>query len=104
MLAFEVSEVELLKRLSGRRVCKKCGSMYHIIFDPPVNDGLCNKCGGELYQRDDDKEDVIRARMEVYRKDTEPIIDYYEKSGVLRRINAEGTVDQVFGRVEEALR
>ncbi len=104
VVSFELTEAELLKRLTGRRVCKKCGMMYHIMFNPPLNDGICDTCGGELYQRDDDKEDVIRARMDVYRKDTEPVIAYYSGKGLLRTVSAAGTQEEVGRRVEEALK
>jgi adenylate kinase len=104
VIFFELGDAELLKRLTGRRVCKKCGMMYHVMFNPPVNEGLCNKCGGELYQRDDDKEDVIKARMEVYKKDTEPVVRHYEKKGVLKTVNAMGSEDQIYQKLEEALK
>jgi len=104
VIFFELSDAELLKRLTGRRVCKKCGMMYHVMFNPPVNNGLCDKCGGELYQRDDDKEDVIKARMEVYKKDTEPVVHHYEKKGVLKTVSAMGAEDQIFEKLEEALK
>jgi len=104
VIFFELSDSELLKRLTGRRVCKKCGMMYHVMFNPPVNDGLCDKCGGELYQRDDDKEDVIKARMEVYKKDTEPVVRHYEKKCMLKTVSAMGAEDQIFEKLEEALK
>lgn len=104
VILFELSEADLMKRLSGRRVCNKCGMMYHIIYNPPVNGDRCDKCGGQLYQRDDDKEDVIKARLDVYRKDTEPVVTYYKGLGALKTVSAVGPPEQIFERVVEALR
>jgi adenylate kinase len=104
VISIELSDEEIVKRISGRRVCEKCGSMYHIIYDPPTNMGYCNKCGGGLYQRDDDSEDVIRTRLEVYRKQTEPLKKFYKKGGILKRIDGLGTIDDVFEKIEKILK
>ncbi|MCI0454508.1 MAG: adenylate kinase [Candidatus Dadabacteria bacterium] len=104
VISIELSDEEIVKRISGRRVCEKCGSMYHIIYDPPTNMGYCNKCGGGLYQRDDDSEDVIRTRLEVYRRQTEPIKKFYKRGGILKRIDGLGTIDDVFSRIEKVLK
>jgi adenylate kinase len=90
---------EIIKRLSGRRTCRNCGAMYHIIFDPPVNSGLCNKCNGELYQRDDDQEDTIAARLDVYDRETAPLLEYYRQRRLLREIDGIGSPEQVFERI-----
>ena len=96
-------EDELVKRLTGRRVCEKCSAMYHVIFDPPTNEGICDKCGGALYQRDDDKEDTIRARLEVYGESTEPLIQYYRKAGLLRTVDGVGNTNDIAARIDEIL-
>jgi adenylate kinase len=89
----------LVKRLSGRRTCRECGTMCHIIFDPPRNAGICNKCNGELYQRDDDQEDTIIARLEVYERQTTPVLNQYRERGLLRDVDGVGSTDQVFERI-----
>ncbi len=104
VISIEVDDEEIVKRVSGRRVCEKCGAMYHIIYDPPTNMGYCNKCGGALYTRDDDSEDVVRTRLEVYRRQTEPIKEYYKKSGILKRVDGIGTIEDVFERIEKILK
>lgn len=86
-----VPEEEVVKRIVNRRTCKKCGAIYHLIYSPPKIDGICDKCGGELYQREDDKEETVRERFRVYRKNTEPLINYYRKKGVL--YDVDGTKD-----------
>ena len=83
VLALVVPDQEIIKRISGRRTCKDCGAMYHTIFDPPRNVGLCNKCNGELYQRDDDAEDTVKMRLEVYDTQTRPLLNYYQERGLL---------------------
>ena len=98
-----VTRDELVKRLSGRRTCRECGTMYHIIFDPPVNAGLCNKCNGELYQRDDDQEDTIAARLDVYDRQTAPLLSYYQARNVLRSVDGLGSPAQVFERILKVL-
>lgn len=98
-VSLAVPNEELLKRLSGRRTCRDCGAMYHIIFDPPTNAGLCNKCNGELYQRDDDHEDIITSRLEVYERETAPLLDYYRKNRQLVEVDGIGGRDDVLGRI-----
>jgi adenylate kinase len=85
-----VGQAVLLRRLTGRRVCKTCGAVYHVTNKPPKKDGICDLDGGELYQRDDDSEATILNRLEVYEKQTAPLIDFYQKKGLLRDIPAEG--------------
>ena len=100
-VSIRVPRDDLVKRLSGRRTCRNCGTMYHIIFDPPSNPGICNKCNGELYQRDDDQEDLIIARLEVYDRETAPLLTAYQQRGLLREINGVGSRDAVFTRILE---
>jgi adenylate kinase len=97
--SLNVPREEVVKRLSGRRTCRDCGAMYHIIFDPPSNSGLCNNCNGELYQRDDDQEDTILARLDVYDRQTAPLMALYRQQGLLREVDGVGSQDQVFGRL-----
>lgn len=94
-----VPREELVKRLAGRRTCRNCDAMYHVIFNPPTNAGLCNKCNGELYQREDDQEDTILARLDVYDRQTAPLLVYYRERGLLREVDGVGAQDQVFGRI-----
>jgi adenylate kinase len=98
VLNVDVSDDELVARLGGRRTCS-CGESYHLKFKPPVNDGVCNACGSELYQRDDDMEDVIRQRLSTYNDKTKPLINYYQNAGILVNINGENTVDAVFADI-----
>ncbi len=99
----EVPEEELIKRISGRRVCEKCGEEYHVIFKPPKVEGVCDKCGGRLIQREDDKEEVVRKRIEVYNNSTAPLIEYYEERGLLKRIDGVASMEEVFARIKKAL-
>ena len=87
---FDVSEPELLRRLTGRRVCRKCGHTYHLTSNPPKRPGVCDACGGELYQRDDDTEATVRNRLEVYRRQTAPLLDYYRQRNLLVTVSGEG--------------
>ncbi len=98
-----VADEEIIKRLTGRRTCPNCGAGYHILFDPPKKDGICDKCGTKLIQRDDDKEETIRARLEVYRRQTEPLIKYYEAKQLLRTIPGEGSMEEIFNAILKAL-
>jgi adenylate kinase len=98
-VSLSVPNDELLKRLSGRRTCRDCGAMYHIIFDPPTNAGLCNKCNGELYQRDDDHEDIISSRLDVYESQTSPLLDYYRSHRQLVEVDGIGGRDDVLARI-----
>lgn len=97
----EVPRADLLKRLAGRRVCTKCGAVYHVISKPPRRESVCDACGGEVVQRKDDKEDVIRTRLEAYDKSTSPVKDYYRKAGQLVEVEGTGEAETVFSRIQE---
>jgi len=103
VIGIEVGRKVLVKRLSGRRVCRKCGENYHIIFNPTVNLGMCDKCNSELYQRDDDREETIEARLNVYEEETLPLTGYYSGKGLYVAVDGEGGVDQITGAVIEAI-
>jgi len=96
VVSIDVNNEELLKRLTGRRTCRGCGAMYHLIFDPPRKEGVCDRCGGELYQRADDKEETIKERLRVYDGQTAPLIAYYHDKGSLRTIDGVGAMEQIF--------
>ncbi len=95
----EVSDEELIPRLTGRRTCKECQEPYNVTFNPPQREGVCDKCGGELIQRKDDDEETIRARMGVYREQTAPLVVYYEKQGLLRTVTGAGAIQEIFDAV-----
>ncbi|QIB75158.1 adenylate kinase [Halogeometricum borinquense] len=103
VLYLDVSEEELVERLTGRRVCDDCGANYHVEFAPPEEDGVCDECGGELIQRDDDTEETVRERLTVYHKNTEPVVNHYRDEGVLVEIDGEQTPDGVFDDVAEVV-
>ena len=102
VISIEVDDEELVTRLTGRRMCKACGESFHVVFNPPVEEGVCDRCKGELYQRDDDREETIRQRLSVYSEQTRPLIAYYEKQGKLRRIEGTGSIENIFSRVVKA--
>ena len=104
VLELVVDDEEVIRRLSGRRTCRTCGHIWHVDFDPPTRDGICDDCGGELFQRDDDKPDTVRHRLEVYAEQTAPLIAFYAEKGVLVGIDATGPVDDVTERAIAALR
>jgi adenylate kinase len=103
VISVEVPSSELLGRLTGRRTCRGCGGGFHVIFDPPGKEGVCDKCGGELYQRSDDNEATVKSRLETYEAQTKPLIDYYEKQGKLRRIDGVGKMDDILQRIQKVL-
>ncbi len=104
VLELVVDDDEVVRRLSGRRTCRRCGHVWHLDFDPPATAGQCDRCGGELFQRDDDSEDTIRHRLEVYADQTSPLIGYYGDRGLLRGVDAAGPVEDVTERAINALR
>jgi adenylate kinase len=99
VISIEVASEELVGRLTGRRTCRGCGSGFHVMFDPPKKEGVCDKCGGELYQRDDDNVATVTSRLKVYEDQTKPLIDYYQKQGKLRRVDGVGDMGAIFGRI-----
>ena len=103
VLYIDIPLEEILKRLTGRRSCRKCGAIYHMTFNPPKKDGICDACGGELYQRRDDTDEVIKVRYEVYKKQTSPLMDYYTKTEKLVYINGARDVSEVFKEVSKAV-
>ena len=105
VLDLEAPEDEVVKRIAGRRVCRNDSAhVFHVSYTPPEKGGVCDVCGGELYQRDDDSEETVRKRLEVYHTQTEPIIDYYKSQGLVATIAATGPVDEVTRRALEALK
>ncbi|MEU0686854.1 adenylate kinase [Streptomyces uncialis] len=105
VLDLEVPEDEVVKRIAGRRICRKDSShVFHVTYKRPEKEGVCDVCGGELYQREDDSESTVRKRLEVYHTQTEPIIDFYREQGLVVTISALGKVEDVTGRAMEALR
>ncbi len=103
VLSVRVPRPVIIERLAGRRTCKKCGALCHMVFDPPKRDGVCDHCGGELFQREDDKEETIANRLAVYDAQTAPLVDYYRRQGILREIDGVGSIDEIRARVMQAL-
>ena len=104
VLELVVDDDEVVRRLSGRRTCRNCNRVWHLDFEPPTVEGVCDRCGGELFQRDDDREETIRHRLEVYAEQTAPLVGYYAEAGILVGIDATGPVDDVTERAIRALR
>ena len=102
VIFFEVSESELLRRLTGRRVCRGCGATYHLAFSPPKKAGRCDQCEGELYQREDDGEATVRRRLAVYAEQTSPLLDYYRSRGLLVEVPGEGSPDEIGRAIRRA--
>lgn len=96
VVLFEVPDEVVVERLSGRRICPKCGAVYHVKTNPPKEDQLCDNCGAELIQREDDREDVVRRRLEVYRRQTSPLVEYYERKGILIKLDASKEIEEVY--------
>lgn len=103
VILLDVDDDTVVERLCGRRMCKKCGRIFHVSFKPSSKGDLCDECGGELYQRDDDKEEVIRQRLAVYHSQTAPLVDYYGKAGLLLRVPGAEAGDKVLGHIEAML-
>ncbi|MDP4127094.1 MAG: adenylate kinase [Bacillota bacterium] len=103
VLNIEVDEKVLIPRLTGRRVCRKCGASYHMVFNPPKQEGVCGQCGGELYQRSDDTVETAQNRLNVYNQQTEPLIAFYTEKGLLKRINGDQAIDKVLQDITKAL-
>jgi adenylate kinase len=103
VLNLEVPDEELVRRISGRLICSKCGASYNRTFNPPKKEGICDICGGEVFQRADDKEDAVQNRLNVYKKQTQPLIDYYAKQGILITLNGTKDIDEVFEDIRAVL-
>jgi adenylate kinase len=93
----------LMERLTGRRICKECGATYHLVFNPPKAEGVCDRCGGELYQRADDNEETVQNRLDVNIKQTQPLLAYYDDKGYLKNIDGQQDIDKVFDDIDELL-
>ena len=104
VLSYVLPIEKVVERISGRRTCRQCKAVYHIAAMPPKREGVCDRCGGELFLRDDDKPETIRVRMKAYEESTAPLVDYYRRRGLLLEVSAEGNADEVFARTMAALR
>jgi adenylate kinase len=103
VINIDVDKDILMGRLTGRRICKSCGSTYHLVFNPPAADDVCDRCGGELYQRADDNEETVQNRLDVNLKQTKPLLDFYETKGYLRNINGQQDIRNVFADLDKLL-
>ena len=103
VIAMELDFSVLAGRITGRRLCKNCGEIYHLTTKPPKKEGVCDVCGGELYQRKDDTEESLKVRLDEYTKQTQPVLDYYDKKGIVKHINADQPIEQVWQDVQAAL-
>ncbi len=103
VINIDVDQSILMDRLTGRRICKSCGATYHLVFNPPAQDGVCDKCGGELYQRPDDNAETVGNRLEVNLEQTKPLLDFYNAKGYLRNINGQQHIDEVFADIKALL-
>jgi len=103
VISFEVSERELLRRLTGRRICRRCQTAYHLVSAPTKRPGVCDACGGELYQREDDSEATVRTRLEVYARQTTPLLAYYRQRGLLATVSGEGPIEAVRRAIRAAV-
>lgn len=103
IINLDIPQEKLVKRLSGRRTCKNCGATFHVEFNPSKVEGVCDKCGGELYQRPDESEEAVKVRLSTYNKQTKPLIDYYTMKGTIININGDQPMEDVFKDIEKAL-
>lgn len=103
VIFFDVSEDELIRRLTGRRVCRSCGALYHMVSSPPKREGKCDQCAGDLYQRDDDSEATVKRRLSVYRAQTLPLLDYYRERNSLVSVEGEGPMDEIARSIRRAV-
>ncbi|CAM3851583.1 adenylate kinase [Aeromicrobium ponti] len=103
VINIDVDQSILMERLTGRRICKDCGATYHLVFNPPAKDGVCDRCGGELYQRVDDNEATVQNRLDVNIKQTKPLLDFYETKGYLRNIDGQQDINKVFSDLDVLL-
>ena len=102
VLYFKVGEPELVRRLTGRRLCRKCQTAFHLVSAPPRQPGICDRCGGELYQREDDSEATVRNRLQVYERQTAPLLDYYRRRNLLATIPGEGAIGEIRAEIRRA--
>ena len=103
VIFFQVSREELLRRLTGRRVCRECGAVFHLVFNPPATAGRCDRCGGSLYQREDDAESAVARRLEVYATQTAPLLDHYRRRHILTEVPGAGKVGEVTAAIRRGL-
>ncbi|NQD68087.1 adenylate kinase [Bacillus haikouensis] len=103
VINIDVDKDILMERLTGRRICKECGATYHLVFNPPKEEGVCDRCGGELYQRADDNEETVQNRLDVNIKQTQPLLAYYDDKGYLKNIDGQQDIDKVFDDIDELL-
>jgi adenylate kinase len=103
VINIEVDKDILMERLTGRRICKECGATYHLVFNPPKEEGVCDRCGGELYQRADDNEETVQNRLDVNIKQTQPLLAYYDDKGYLKNIDGQQDIDKVFDDIDVLL-
>jgi adenylate kinase len=103
VLFIQVPLDAIIRRLEGRRTCRNCGKLYHLVFDPPSREGICDGCHNDLYQRKDDKKETITARHDVYQAQTAPLVEYYRERGLLREIDGQANAEEIKGRIFQAL-
>ncbi len=103
VISIEVPDEEIIQRITGRRMCKECGAVFHIKYSPPKQDNICDKCSGELYQRDDDKEETVKERLDVYKQQTEPLKEYYKNKNILKEVAGTGDINEIFASIDEIL-
>jgi adenylate kinase len=103
VLNIQVPDRVVIERLTARRTCRSCGTIYHLLFNPPQKEGICDQCGGELYRRDDDSEETVMARLEEYRAKTQPLIDYYSREGLLRDVEGSAGMEEVLKDIRAML-
>lgn len=105
VLYIGIPQEVIVQRLAGRRTCRHCGTLFHTKFNPPRRKNICDRCGGELYQREDDREETVRARLKVYETQTAPLVDYYRRKGLVKEVDGDGSVegirDRIFGILAE---
>jgi adenylate kinase len=103
VINIQVDKEVLMERLTGRRICKNCGATYHLVFNPPSKEGVCDRCGGELYQREDDNAETVQNRLDVNIKQTQPLLDFYQDKGYLVNIDGQRDINDVFSEIDELI-
>jgi len=104
VIFLEISEETAVERISGRRICEKCEASYHVKYLPPKKSGVCDRCGGRLIQREDDRPEVVKKRFEIYQKENSPVVDFYKKKGILKEIDGSRKPEEVYALVKEAVK